>query len=86
MSPEELRAAQLVNQQRVLEYQRAGILPQSLSDLHPDTDDGLFVYDSTGVRIITPSVASIVDVATAYEAIPAVMERDDIENRLTTHS
>lgn len=93
MSPEQLRAAQEVNQQRIREYQRAGVLPQSLSDLQPDTDDGFYVYDSTGVRIYSPSTtttsATTVDVnietSDAYESISNRMERDDdIESTLPT--
>jgi len=85
MSPEEVRAAQLVHQQRIREYQQAGILPQSLSDLHPDTDDGVYIYDSTNVHINNTPTASFSSIDTlSYEAIPATMERDDIENKLTT--
>jgi type II secretory pathway pseudopilin PulG len=94
MSPEQLRAAQEVNQQRIREYQRAGVLPQSLSDLQPDTDDGFYVYDSTGVQIYSPSTttttstsATTVDVnietSFAYDSISNRMERDDdIESTL----
>ena len=92
MSPEQLRAAQEVNQQRIREYQRAGVLPQSLSDLQPDTDDGFYVYDSTGVRIYSPSNttrATTVDLniesSDAYEFLSNRMERDDdIESSVPT--
>jgi len=94
MSPEQLRAAQEVNQQRIREYQRAGVLPQSLSDLQPDTDDGFYVYDSTGVRIYSPSNTATTSATTvdlnietsdAYEILSNRMERDDdIESTLPT--
>ena len=94
MSPEQLRAAQEVNQQRIREYQRAGVLPQSLSDLQPDTDDGFYVYDSTGVRIYSPSNTTTTSATTvdlnvessdAYEFLSNRMERDDdIESSVPT--